>query len=84
MGISIPPIAEEELMIIQREVQKEEAVQLSDWQTQSMINRIRQLESVVQALLSDVVPHSRDTGHNAADRDMAEAIKAARAALPTR
>lgn len=44
--------------------------------------RVKQLEDVVRALLRDVVPHARDTGHNAADREMRAAIDAARAAVP--
>ena len=43
--------------------------------------RSEQLEAVVLAMLVDVVPHTRDTGHNAADREMREAIKAARAVV---
>lgn len=44
--------------------------------------RVEHLENVIRALLKDVVPHTRDTGHNAADREMSAAIKAARAAVP--
>jgi hypothetical protein len=43
--------------------------------------RVKQLEGVVRALLRDVVPHTRETGHNAADREMRAAIDAAHAAV---
>jgi ribosomal protein L15 len=82
MSIQIPAITEEALTQLQREVQAEDAVTKSDWQAQSLINRIRQLEGVVQLMLNDVVPHVRDTGHNAADRAACEAINAARGAVP--
>jgi hypothetical protein len=44
--------------------------------------RVELLEDVVRSLLRDVVPHVRDTGHNAADREMYETIMSARAAVP--
>lgn len=40
--------------------------------------RIAALETALRAMLTCVVPHARDTGHNAADREMREAIEAAR------
>jgi hypothetical protein len=46
---------------------------------EQMEDRIAALESALRAMLTDVVPHTRDTGHNAADREMREAIKTARA-----
>jgi hypothetical protein len=81
MSIKIPPISKSDLEMIQIEVQDESVLELPDWQVQSMINRIRQLEDAVSALLKDVVPYVHDTGHNAADREMHEAINAARAAV---
>lgn len=39
------------------------------------------LENAVSTLLLNVVPNARDTGHNAVDRDMNEAIKFAKAAI---
>lgn len=41
--------------------------------------RVSALEHALRAMLTDVVPHTRETGHNAADREMNEAIKNARA-----
>lgn len=50
--------------------------------TPEPMERVALLEKVIRSLLRDVVPHARDTGHNAADREMREAIEAARAAVP--
>lgn len=82
MAINIPPITDEDLAQFQQEVLNNNDVVLSDISAQSLINRIRQLEGAVRGMLTCVVPHTRDTGHNAADREMTEAIKAARAAVP--
>lgn len=49
------------------------------WNTAA--ERVAQLEDVVRALLRNVVPHARETGHNAADREMRTAIDTARAAV---
>ena len=46
----------------------------------ALVERER-FENVVHTLLEHVVPHARETGHNAADREMAEAIKLARASV---
>lgn len=43
--------------------------------------RIVNLERALTALLRDVVPHVKDTGHNAADRDIRESIKLANATI---
>lgn len=43
--------------------------------------RIADLERALRAMLTDVVPHARETGHNAADREMREAIRVARELL---
>jgi len=48
---------------------------------QAALERITELEGIVKSLLTDVVPHVRDTGHNAADRELKEAIRAAHAAV---
>ncbi|MYM92495.1 hypothetical protein [Duganella vulcania] len=45
--------------------------------------RVKQLEEVIRNLLRDVVPHVRETGHNAADREIRAAVSAARAAVTT-
>lgn len=82
MAIDIPPIPEEDLATLQQVILDNNDVVLSDMTAQSLINRIRQLEGAVRGLLTCAVPHTRDTGHNAADREMSEAIKAARAAVP--
>ena len=50
---------------------------------EQMEDRIAALERALRAMLTDVVPHARDTGHNAADREMAEAIKTARELVET-
>lgn len=43
-----------------------------------LIDYTEKLEATIKGLLIQVVPHVRDTGHNAADREMHSAIKAAR------
>lgn len=43
--------------------------------------RIELLECILISMLKDVVPHVRDTGHNAADREIAEVVRQARKAL---
>lgn len=51
-----------------------EATQEREWTEE----RIAALTSALRGLLDHVVPHARDTGHNAADREMREAIQVAR------
>jgi hypothetical protein len=65
-----------EISTIHAGSEKETALTTSDLST--LLAAINARDAAISALLRDVVPHVRDTGHNAADREMAQAIHAAR------
>lgn len=44
-------------------------------------NEMKQMRNLLRRVNTDLIPHLRDTGHNAADREMSETIAAVRASI---
>jgi hypothetical protein len=63
------------------EAQKEAIAEANAHLNNAALPTYSELQAIIKSLLVDVAPHTRETGHNAADRDMAESIKNARAVL---
>lgn len=62
------------------QVEQRRTVMQADYSLESVfLPKYTQVVKALNGLLEHVVPHARDTGHNAADREMCEAIQVARA-----
>lgn len=60
---------------IQTGTDKEAVLSASD--LRALLSALNDRDEALRAMLRDVVPHVRDVGHNAADREMSHAIRTA-------